>query len=117
MGLTAEMTTLMERDPQLAFLPELVKEAERSVRPKKIILFGSRARGDHHRRSDVDVAFVLNGGADDVWTRFVGDMKEHLSTLLDLDLVDYSTAQEELRHAIDREGIPIYETDIQIPEP
>ncbi|PIU52164.1 hypothetical protein COS91_00645 [Candidatus Desantisbacteria bacterium CG07_land_8_20_14_0_80_39_15] len=38
------------------FLPLLVKK----YRPKKIILFGSRARGDANEKSDVDLVIVAN---------------------------------------------------------
>jgi predicted nucleotidyltransferase len=36
-----------------------VARAARELRPLALILFGSLARGDHHRRSDADVCVVL----------------------------------------------------------
>lgn len=44
---------------------------------EKIVLFGSRARGDYHRSSDIDLA--VYGG--DV-TGFSLDVEEYTSTLL-----------------------------------
>ena len=50
---------------------------------KKVILFGSRARGDFYRASDIDLA-VKDGNI----TGFTLDVKDTTSTLLDFDIVD-----------------------------
>lgn len=71
----------------------------------RVLLFGSRARGDFKRTSDIDLA--AEGGDFD---RFALDVEEETSTLLKYDIVDLNRAmQEELREAILREGIVIYE--------
>ena len=49
----------------------------------KVILFGSRARGDFKRTSDIDLA--VSGGNFD---RFALDVDEETSTLLMFDIVD-----------------------------
>lgn len=41
-----------------AILSEIVKRLVEAVDPDKIILFGSRARGDTHAQSDVDLMIV-----------------------------------------------------------
>lgn len=72
---------------------------------KKVILFGSRARGDFKRTSDIDLA--VEGGD---FTRFSLDVDEETSTLLKYDIVDLDReVQQELRDSIDREGKVIYE--------
>ena len=72
---------------------------------EKVILFGSRARGDFHRTSDIDLAVI--GG--DV-ARFALDVDEETTTLLKYDIVDLNGAvQPELRRSIEREGKIIYE--------
>lgn len=72
---------------------------------QKVILFGSRARGDNWERSDIDL--VVCGG--DV-TRFSLDVDEVIPTLLMFDVVDLDEpVQPELRAAIQREGVVIYE--------
>ena len=48
-----------------------------------VILFGSRARGDFKRTSDIDIA--ASGGDFD---RFALDVDEEKSTLLEFDIVD-----------------------------
>lgn len=71
----------------------------------KVILFGSRARGDYKRTSDIDLA--VEGG--DV-TAFSLDVEEETTTLLKFDIVDLRRAvQEELRESIEKEGKIIYE--------
>ena len=51
----------------------------------KVILFGSRARGDYHRASDIDLA-VYGGNV----TGFSLDVEELTSTLLMYDVIDMS---------------------------
>lgn len=71
----------------------------------RVILFGSRARGDYHRASDIDLA-VYGGDID----RFTLDVKEETSTLLQYDVVDLNQEiQENLRDSIKKEGIVLYE--------
>ena len=45
----------MKSDP---ILREIVRRIRKEVRPQKIILFGSRARGNPHRHSDYDILVV-----------------------------------------------------------
>jgi predicted nucleotidyltransferase len=72
---------------------------------KKVILFGSRARGDFKRTSDIDIA--VSGGD---FARFALDVDEETSTLLKFDIVDLDrNIQKELRDSIETEGIVIYE--------
>ena len=73
----------------------------------RVILFGSRARGDARERSDIDLA-VLGGDAD----RFSLDVDEETSTLLSFDIVNLDRpVQPELLESIGREGVVIYEKD------
>lgn len=84
---------------------EEIKEYARKNDINKVILFGSRARGDHKQKSDIDLA-VTGGNV----TAFAIDVDEKTSTLLKFDIVNLDGAvQEELRKTIDGEGIVIYE--------
>ena len=68
-----------------------------------VILFGSRARGDFKRTSDIDIA--ASGGDFD---RFAVD--EEKSTLLEFDIVDLDRdMQDALRESIRREGKILFE--------
>ncbi len=67
----------------------------------KVVLFGSRAREDFKRTSDIDLA--ASGGNFD---RFALDVNEETSTLLMFDIADLDREmQPELREAIEKEAI------------
>ena len=69
------------------------------------ILFGSRARGDYKRTSDIDIA--VSGGD---FAGFALDVEEETSTLLEFDIVNLDREmQDELRETIEREGKLLYE--------
>lgn len=71
---------------------------------KKVILFGSRARGDYHEKSDIDLA-VCGGDTN----RFTLAVDEETSTLLMYDVVDLGLpVQQELKDKIFEEGVVIY---------
>ncbi|MGN0246610.1 MAG: nucleotidyltransferase family protein [Lachnospiraceae bacterium] len=71
----------------------------------RLILFGSRARGDYHKTSDIDLA-VTGGNV----VRFMLDVEDTTPTLLKYDIVDLdSSVQHELRESIEKEGVVIYE--------
>lgn len=72
---------------------------------KKVILFGSRARGDYKRTSDIDLA--IEGGN---YSGFVLDVEEFVPTLLMFDIVNLDgSVQDELRCSIKEEGVLLYE--------
>lgn len=71
----------------------------------RVILFGSRARGDQKERSDIDLA--VSGGN---ITGFSLAVDENTNTLLRFDIVNLdASVQEELLQSIEREGVTIYE--------
>lgn len=71
---------------------------------KKVILFGSRARGTHTERSDIDLA-VIGGDA----MNFSADLNEKAHTLLMFDVVSMDDGiSEELQRNIERDGVVIY---------
>lgn len=77
----------------------------RKYRVEKLILFGSRARGDWRAASDIDLA--VSGGD---FPRFALDIEEVADTLLKFDMVNLNgPVQEELLDQIWKEGIVVYE--------
>lgn len=71
----------------------------------KVILFGSRARGTHTERSDIDIA--VSGGDIDT---FYWDMKEKVHSLLTFDIIYLDgDISDELKLEIERDGVIIYE--------
>lgn len=72
---------------------------------QKVILFGSRARGTHTKRSDIDIA--VSGGDFDA---FYWNIKENVHSLLSFDIVELDSGiSEELKKEIERDGIMLYE--------
>ena len=72
---------------------------------KKLILFGSRARGDFKRTSDIDLA--VEGGNISAFAVLVD---EEVSTLLEFDIINLDgRVQKELLESIRREGVLLYE--------
>lgn len=71
----------------------------------KVILFGSRARGDNRERSDIDLA--IQGGDT---LHFTLDVEDKIPTLLFFDVVNLDEAvQPELLESIQKEGKILYE--------
>ena len=90
-------------------LPERVmRDINRSAHEhnvERVILFGSRARGTNHERSDIDIA--VSGGDFD---GFYIDINENVHSLLMFDIVDLDSGiSEELQSEIDKDGVVIYE--------
>lgn len=72
---------------------------------EKLLLFGSRARGDNKPVSDIDLA--VSGGDTD---RFGCGVDDEVRTLLMFDVVNLDGAvQPELLESINREGVVLYE--------
>ena len=71
----------------------------------KVVLFGSRARGTHTERSDIDIA--VSGGD---FETFYWDIKEQIHSLLTFDVVDLDSGiSDELKKEIERDGVTLYE--------
>jgi predicted nucleotidyltransferase len=85
-------------------------------RLKKLILYGSRARGDYDEESDIDIAVIVRGLTRELKNRIldmVADIEvEHLTPLSTLVLSEEDfefLKKRERRIALDieREGIPL----------
>ena len=84
---------------------EEICETAKKCEILRVKIFGSRARGDYHHASDVDLA-VWGGNV----SLFALTIDEVTSTLLKYDVVDMNKSmQNELKSAINSEGIIIYE--------
>ncbi len=82
-----------------------IRELAQKYNLDKVILFGSRARGDYKLRSDIDLA--ISGGN---CVRFALEVEENTSTLLFFDIVNLDgVVQKELLESIQKEGVSVYE--------
>lgn len=72
---------------------------------QKVILFGSRSRGDYGRASDIDLA--VSGGD---FTQFCLNIEENAWTLLKFDIINLDDPLEpDFRAMIQKEGVTLYE--------
>ena len=86
------------------------EEAARESTIDKVVLFGSRARGDHTEKSDFDIAIYASQMSDLQWARWSLDLKEAVPTLCGLDLILVtSSLAASLLGSIKQDGIVIYE--------
>jgi predicted nucleotidyltransferase len=98
-----------DREMEQTEIKENVIKEIRSLAQKyditEVILFGSRARGDYGRASDLDLA-VRGGNI----ARFALDVDEMTSTPLKYDIINLDgTVSDELRQSIQTEGKILYE--------
>lgn len=90
------------------FFKPLIDKAVELVAPKKIILFGSFARGDQKEKSDIDLAFEFDQRPEN-WPVFKSWVDDDFQTLRELDLVILDEADDSIVESIQKEGIIIYE--------
>ncbi len=77
---------------------------------EKVILFGSRAKGNHKPNSDIDLAIL--GCSDFLFCELIAIQLNELPTLLRFDVIDYEKIKNlELKEHIDRVGCIIYVKD------
>ena len=83
----------------------------------RIILYGSRARGDHKERSDIDIAIDCNKANENDWLTVL-NILDRIETLLKIDCVRYDTLMETnpLKKSIDKEGLILYSKEQEMNE-
>ena len=93
---------------QPAIIDAIAKRIGGCPHVEKVILFGSRARGDEQERSDIDLAVVGPEITRKEWVRMWIDVDD-AETLLSIDLVRFETASDQMKDSIDKEGVVLYE--------
>jgi len=74
----------------------------------RILLFGSRARGDNAPRADVDLAIDAPDLSDEEWQR-IEELAEEADTLYKIDCVRLQKVPDALKENILRDGKVLYE--------
>ena len=95
-------------DPRIA---EAVRRIVAFLSPQRVILYGSRARGDNVPKSDIDLAVDAPPGRHRVRAHFdlLGNLERDPPTLLGIDIVFLDEVGEEFRLRVVREGQVLYE--------
>lgn len=88
-------------------LVELIDAATSRLAVEKIILFGSRARGDNTDRSDYDLCFFLQSPK--FWPEFVTTIADSVTTLCEFDLLKFDELDDNLQREILNHGVVLYD--------
>ena len=103
-------------DQREKLFPEVVERIVQAIDPVKVIVFGSRARGDHRPHSDLDI-LVIAESAEPRYRR-AGPLYRALAHLpLEIDVLVYtpqevhewSSVEQAFVTTATREGIVVYE--------
>jgi predicted nucleotidyltransferase len=95
-------------NPRPKVLDDLVAKLAEQRTVQRVVLFGSRARGDGDERADVDLAVEAPDADAREWDAILA-LVEAADTLLEIDLVRLDTASTELRQRVQREGEVLHE--------
>ena len=105
-------------DTNIPYIEKIVSVIVSTVAPDKIILFGSYARGDFRKNSDIDILILKKGLENeiDVTERlYMNFYKQRIVTPVDVIAMDYEKFDElsneigYIYKTIKKEGIVIYE--------
>ena len=102
-------TSLPADFPRRELIVGLARRLAAHPAVERVWLFGSRARGDHFERSDIDLAIEAPGMDRYDWLKLSLDFEEEAPTLLCIDLVRLEEAPDVLREQILEEGIVVHE--------
>ncbi|CDK30831.1 type VII toxin-antitoxin system MntA family adenylyltransferase antitoxin [Candidatus Babela massiliensis] len=84
---------------------QIIKVIEIFYPDAKIYLFGSRARGTHNERSDIDIAIDAGRLLTMSERGQLNNMIDALNIVQEVDIVDFKNIPEALKNNILREGI------------
>jgi predicted nucleotidyltransferase len=112
--------SLSNDDPGLVTAPKIVAAVERIVelaKPLRVVAFGSRARGDHRRDSDLDLAVIVEKYDPKVDKRPI--WRADIEEWMDMDLLVYDIERERrlgespvsLQHEVLKEGVLLFDRE------
>lgn len=93
----------MSVDPE--YKKKIIRVIQALMPGVKIILFGSRARGDHSRSSDIDIALDAGKKLRRADVGEIRDMFMESNIIHKIDVLDYHGVSKDMQEMIDKEGI------------
>ena len=85
---------------------EIIDISKKYYRINKVVLFGSRARGDNELKSDIDLAVYCDGDL----SLFIEEVENTTHTLLEFDFSDMNNIVDDFFiEQVEKEGIVLYE--------
>lgn len=87
-----------------------IKKLQDSIVVDRIILYGSRARGTHRERSDIDLAIDCPKATEKDWRNIYNIIMDQNDTLLEIDCVRYDALDSEshFKKEIDKDSKIIF---------
>ena len=87
-------------------ISEIIDISKKYCGINKVVLFGSRARGDNELKSDIDLAIYCDGDL----SLFIEEVENTTHTLLEFDFSDMNNVIDDFFiEQVEREGITLYE--------
>lgn len=100
-----QQTGLTDKD-----LEQIRQAAAEFADIEALLVFGSRAKGNYRKGSDVDLAVVGEAVSDETLSAVTDQLNEVLPLPYFFDVVHYNTlAEEALKEHIDRVGLTLYQ--------
>jgi predicted nucleotidyltransferase len=112
--------TLADDDPGLVTEAKVIAAVQRIVdvaKPLRVVAFGSRARGDHRRDSDLDLAVIVEKYDPKVDKRPI--WRADIDEWMDMDVLVYDIERERqlgesplsLQHEVLKEGVLLFDRE------
>lgn len=95
----------MQLDKTLNYV---ISAAIQQLSPKRILLYGSRARGDAREQSDYDIAMDCPTINEPTWSKFVLNLADCAPTLHHMDVVCLQKISKSLYDEIVKTGVILY---------
>ncbi|MFZ4508981.1 MAG: nucleotidyltransferase domain-containing protein [Fimbriimonas sp.] len=91
-----------------ASIQKVIDLGVRKSAPERVVLFGSRARGDASPTSDYDLVFF---GVREMagWHDFAAEIAFESPSLFGIDVMRYEALPPEIQASVDAEGKSVYE--------
>lgn len=87
-------------------IKQIINISKKYNKIKKVVLFGSRARGDNDLKSDIDLAIYCDGDL----SLFIEEVENTTNTLLEFDFSDMNNIRDEFFiEQVEKDGILLYE--------
>ena len=88
---------------------DLVYVLVEKLQPKRVLLFGSRAKGENKPYSDIDLAVELNQKIDFRLKRKIKEVIEDISGMYSVDIVYLNECSENFKNVVYKTGKVLYE--------
>jgi len=92
----------------LKLFEDIKNSISKNPKINKVVIFGSRARGDYKKTSDIDIC-IYGKDIKNIDINLLEDSIKEIDTPLDFDIVYFDKiSKEALKNNIEKDGILIY---------